>query len=85
MKRSYFLSFFDNIKNFKKQLDKIETSVYSGKQSLLEVYELNARLEKEIDAKTQELEVANKQMLTLQLVKTWVSFMLKRQQKSSLD
>jgi len=62
------LGFFDKIKNFKNQLDHIESSVYSGKQSLLEVYELNARLEKEIDAKTQELETANKQMVTLQLV-----------------
>ncbi|MBE7711471.1 MAG: diguanylate cyclase [Cyanobacteria bacterium SIG31] len=62
------MGFFDKIKNFKNQLDHIESSVYSGKQSLLEVYELNARLEKEIDAKTQELETANKQMVTLQLV-----------------
>lgn len=62
------MGFFDSIRNFKNQLDHIESSVYSGKQSLLEVYELNARLEQEITAKTQELETANKQMVTLQLV-----------------
>ena len=62
------MGFFDSIRNFKSQIDHIESSVYSGKQSLLEVYELNARLEKEILSKTQELETANKQMVTLQLV-----------------
>ena len=62
------MGFFDSLKNFKTQIDKVESSVYSGKQSLLEVYERNARLEVEIDARTKELETANKQMLTLQHV-----------------
>lgn len=59
------LSFFDNFKNFKNKLDKIESTVY-GKQSLLEVYERNAKLEAEIVKRTNELDRANKQMLTLQ-------------------
>ena len=42
------MGFFDHIKNFKKDLDKVETSIYTGKQSLLEVYELNIKLEAEI-------------------------------------
>ncbi len=60
------MGIFDGIKNFKKQLDKVETSIYSGKQSLLEVYELNLKLEAEIAKRTRELDTANKQMLTLQ-------------------
>ena len=44
----------------------VETSIYAGKQSLLEVYELNLKLEAEIAERTRELDTANKQMLTLQ-------------------
>ena len=60
------MGFFDNIKNFKNKLDQVESSVYSGKQSLLEVYERNAKLEAEIALRTKELDRANRQMLTLQ-------------------
>ena len=62
------MGFFDGIKNFKNQIEQIETSVYSGKQSLLEVYERNAKLEAEIAQRTRELDTANRQMLTLQHV-----------------
>lgn len=60
------MGFFDSLKNFRNQLEHIESSVYSGKQSLLEVYERNAKLEAEIAARTKELDTANRQMLTLQ-------------------
>ena len=60
------MGFFDSIKNFKKELDKVESSIYTGKQSLLEIYELNIKLEAEIAQRTKELDTANKQMLTLQ-------------------
>ena len=60
------MGFFDSLKNFKNQIDHIESSVYNGKQSLLELYERNARLEEEIAARTKELDTANRQMLTLQ-------------------
>ena len=60
------VGFFDSLKNFKNQIDHIESSVYSGKQSLLELYERNARLEAEIALRTKELDTANRQMLTLQ-------------------
>ena len=60
------MSFFESIRKFKHQLDQVESNVYSGKQSLLEVYELNAKLEAEIAHRTQELDRANRQMLTLQ-------------------
>ena len=60
------MSFFESIRNFKNKLDKVESTVYTGKLSLLEVYERNAKLEAEIAARTRELDRANKQMLTLQ-------------------
>ena len=62
------MGFFDSIKHIKNQIDKIESSVYTGKQSLLEVYERNARLEAEIATRTKELDTANRQMVTLQHV-----------------
>lgn len=62
------MGFFDSIRNFKNQLDQVESTVYSGKQSLLEVYEINAKLEAEIADRTRELDRANRQMLTLQHV-----------------
>ena len=60
------MGFFDSIRNFKRQLEQVESTVYSGKQSLLEVYEINAKLEAEIADRTRELDRANRQMLTLQ-------------------
>lgn len=63
-----FVSFFDSIKNFKNKLDELESSVSTGKLSLLEVYERNAKLEAEIALRTRELDRANKQMLSLQHV-----------------
>ena len=62
------MGFFDSIKNFKNQLEQVESSVNSGKRSLVEVYELNMKLEAEIDQRTKELDTANRQMLTLQHV-----------------
>lgn len=60
------MGFFDDLRNIKKEINRIESSVYSGKQSLMEVYELNVKLEAEIAARTKELDTANRQMLTLQ-------------------
>lgn len=60
------MSFFESFKNFKNKLDKVESTVYSDSDSLLEVYEKNAKLEAEIIARTKELDRANRQMLTLQ-------------------
>ncbi len=62
------MGLFDNIKKIKNQIEHIESSVYSGKQSLLEVYERNIKLEAEIEERTKELDTANRQMLTLQHV-----------------
>ena len=60
------MGFFDSIKNFRNQLEQVESTVNSGKRSLVEVYELNLKLEAEIEQRTKELDTANKQMLTLQ-------------------
>ena len=62
------MSLFDSFRKLISSVDKLDSSVYSGNQSLLEVYERNRRLEAEIAARTQELATANKQMLTLQHV-----------------
>ena len=59
------MGFFDSLKSFKNRIDKVESSVY-GTDSLMEVYERNAKLEAEIKQRTSELDRANKQMLTLQ-------------------
>ena len=60
------LGFFESLKKYKSQLDAVDSSVYYGSKTLLEVYERNAKLEAEIEQRTKELDRANKQMLTLQ-------------------
>ena len=60
------MGFFDVIKKYNSQLDAVDSSVYYGSKTLLEVYERNAKLEEEIKQRTKELDRANKQMLTLQ-------------------
>ena len=62
------MSLFDSFRKLKSKVDKLDSSVYSGNQSIIEVYERNRCLEAEIIARTQELATANKQMLTLQHV-----------------
>lgn len=62
------MGFFDKINEFKKMVSKVESNIYGGKQDYLEMYERNIQLEKEIEARTNELNVANKRMLTLQHV-----------------
>ena len=59
---------FDNFKKIKSQIDQIDSSVKTGNRSLIEVYELNMKLEAEIEQRTKELDTANRQMLTLQHV-----------------
>ena len=60
------MNFFDKLREYRKTLAEIENSVYGNKQDYLEVYERNLELEKQIAARTQELNIANKRMLTLQ-------------------
>lgn len=60
------MNFFDKLREYKKTIAEIENSVYGNKQDYLEIYERNLELEKEIANRTQELNIANKRMLTLQ-------------------
>ena len=60
------MSFFDNLKDIYRKVAEVESAVYNGKQDYLEIYERNLQLEKEIEERTKELNIANKRMLTLQ-------------------
>lgn len=60
------MGFWNILKNFKKQVEQLESTVNSSKKSFFEIYELNMQLEAEIAERTRELDTANKQMLTLQ-------------------
>ncbi len=60
------MGFFDKIKEYRRMLSQVERNIYGEKQDYLEIYERNLQLEKEIEARTTELNVANKRMLTLQ-------------------
>ena len=60
------MNFFDRIKELKMMISEVESTIYGEKQDYLEVYERNIQLEKEIQQRTMELNIANKRMLTLQ-------------------
>ncbi len=60
------MDFFKNLKDIYKKVSEVENTIYSGKQDYLEIYERNLQLEKEIEQRTRELNIANKRMLTLQ-------------------
>ncbi len=60
------MGLFKNIKDIYKKVSEVESSIYAEKQDYLEIYERNLQLEKEIEERTKELNIANKRMLTLQ-------------------
>ena len=60
------MNFFENLKDIYKKVSEVENTIYHNKQDYLEVYERNIQLEKEIEERTRELNIANKRMLTLQ-------------------
>lgn len=60
------MSFFKNLKDIYRKVSEVENTIYNGKQDYLEIYERNLQLEKEIEERTRELNIANKRMLTLQ-------------------
>ena len=60
------MKFFRNLKDIYRKVSEVENSIYTGKQDYLEIYERNLQLEKEIEERTRELNIANKRMLTLQ-------------------
>jgi diguanylate cyclase (GGDEF)-like protein len=57
---------FDYLKEFRNQIKEVENNIYENKQDYLEIYEKNVQLEKEIAKRTEELDVANQRMLSLQ-------------------
>lgn len=60
------MGFFDKIHEIRSKISEVERNIYGGKQEYLEIYERNLQLEKEIEQRTMELNLANKRMLTLQ-------------------
>lgn len=60
------MDFFKNLKDIYRKVSEVEDTVYNGKRDYLEIYERNLQLEKEIEERTRELNIANKRMLTLQ-------------------
>lgn len=60
------MNFFENLKDIYRKVSEVENTIYNGKQDYLEIYERNLQLEKEIEERTKELNIANKRMLTLQ-------------------
>ena len=60
------MGFLDRVKELRNQITEVENNIYTNKQDFLEIYERNLQLEKEISARTQELDIANQRMLTLQ-------------------
>ena len=57
------MSFFDNLKDIYRKVSEVESAVYNGKQDYLEIYERNLQLEKEIEERTRELNIAIKECL----------------------
>lgn len=60
------MSFWKKIQDFKKQVNSIESNIYSSRKDFLEVYEKNLQLEAEIEERTKELQIANQRLLTVQ-------------------
>lgn len=60
------MDFIKKLKEFNKQINDLESGIYLGEKRYREIYELNQKLEAEIEKRTKDLETANRQMLTLQ-------------------
>lgn len=60
-----FGSFFNKIKNVGNQIDKIELNVIHERKKFKDIFERNLVLEKEIAERTEEVNQANKSLLTL--------------------
>lgn len=60
------MGLFDKFKEVTRKVSEVESNLYNEKRDYLEIYERNLELEKEIKIRTEELNDANKRMLTLQ-------------------
>lgn len=59
------MKIFDKIKTYVKQLNEFEYNISENRKDLQEIYERNRILEQEIEERTQQLNQANKALLTL--------------------
>lgn len=60
------MGFWDKINNFKDKINAVENNIYATRRDFYEVYEKNVQLEAEIKERTEELEVANQRLVTVQ-------------------
>lgn len=60
------VDFLRKLKEFNNQINNLESGIYLGEKRYREIYERNQKLEAEIKNRTKDLEIANRQMLTLQ-------------------
>lgn len=60
------MGLWDKFKNFNDQINKVEHNLYASSRDLMEVYEKNIQLQEEIKERTEELEVANQRLVTVQ-------------------
>lgn len=60
------MKIFDKFKSYVKQLNDFEDNISANRRELQAVYERNQQLEKEIEKRTEQLNQANKTLLTLQ-------------------
>ena len=61
-----FSKFFNKIKNYKEKINEFESAVSMERMSFSQIMEKNAALELEIAQRMEELQQANKSILTLQ-------------------
>ena len=62
------MNFFDWVKKSNEGLKQVEQRLFRDQTEVLEIYQRNHALEREIEERTQELEQANKTILTLEHV-----------------
>lgn len=60
------MGFWDKINNFRDKVNELESNIYTSGRDLMEVYEKNIQLEAEIKERTEELELANQRLVTVQ-------------------
>ena len=60
------MGFWDKINSFKESVNQLENNIYTSQKDLMEVYEKNIKLEAEIKERTDELEIANQRLVTVQ-------------------
>lgn len=60
------MSFWEKLNKFRDRIDQVESNIYSSGHDLMEVYEKNLELQAEIKERTEELELANQRLVTVQ-------------------